>query len=230
MIRLIIVYKEILWILAAIVDGKSTQLAYGHYKYVINDSEVTSGIAEQDLILLQSKIKSFSELMEMANNMEDIDAYNEVKKRRDDSQERYNIYKKNYDRAVKTMNFNAKVDRISGAATSFLNSMINVMGGNSSSSSTYSSSSSTSNGSKKSITNTSSTMSMADQVNFNSLRNTYNKWASDLMQMKNLNGKYQNGYSPSDKQHAQSEMKRIRNDANKKWGKEIPYNSIEDWR
>ena len=70
---------------------------------------------------------------------------------------------------------------------------------------------------------------MSDQVNYNSLRNTYNKWATDLMQMKNLNGKYQKGYSQSDKRHAQSEMKRLRNTAMKNWGKEIPYNSIEDW-
>lgn len=72
-------------------------------------------------------------------------------------------------------------------------------------------------------------MSMSDQVNYNSLRNTYNKWASDLMQMKNANGKYQNGFKVTDKKHAQDEMKRIRKSAMQKWSKEIPYNSIEDW-
>lgn len=72
-------------------------------------------------------------------------------------------------------------------------------------------------------------MSMSDQMNYNSLRNTYNKWASDLMEMKNANGKYQNGFKASDKKHAQDEMKRIRKSAMQKWNKEIPYNSIEDW-
>ena len=70
---------------------------------------------------------------------------------------------------------------------------------------------------------------MSDQANYNSLRTTYNKWASDLMQMKNSNGRYQNGFNITDKKHAQNEMKRIRRDALNKWGKEIPYNSIEDW-
>ena len=72
-------------------------------------------------------------------------------------------------------------------------------------------------------------MSMSDQVNYNSMRNTYNKWAQDLMQMKNANGKYQNGFKASDKKHAQDEMKRIRKSSIQKWNKEIPYNSIEDW-
>ncbi|MBP3228549.1 MAG: hypothetical protein J6M53_07215 [Bacteroidaceae bacterium] len=53
--------------------------------------------------------------------------------------------------------------------------------------------------------------------------------AQDLMAMKTAGGKYQNGYSASDKQHVQSEMKRLRKAAKQKWGKEIPYNSIEDW-
>ncbi len=72
-------------------------------------------------------------------------------------------------------------------------------------------------------------MSGSDMQNYNSLRNTYRKWADDLREMKFANGKYQNGYSQSDKQHAQSEMKRIRQTAQSKWGKEIPYDSIEDW-
>ena len=76
---------------------------------------------------------------------------------------------------------------------------------------------------------TGTTMSAADQQNYNTLRKTYNKWASDLMEMKNANGKYQNGYSQNDKRHAQSEMKRIRNMAKSKWGKDIDYNSLEDW-
>ena len=91
------------------------------------------------------------------------------------------------------------------------------------------SASSGNNSSKVSNTNGKSQMSMSDQVNYNSLRNTYNKWASDLMEMKNANGKYQNGFKASDKKHAQDEMKRIRKSAMQKWNKEIPYNSIEDW-
>lgn len=85
------------------------------------------------------------------------------------------------------------------------------------------------NSSTTSNTKEKSQMSMSDQVNYNSLRNTYNKWASDLMEMKNANGKYQNGFKASDKKHAQDEMKRIRKSAMQKWNKEIPYNSIEDW-
>ena len=85
------------------------------------------------------------------------------------------------------------------------------------------------NSSKTSNTKGKSQMSMSDQMNYNSLRNTYNKWASDLMEMKNANGKYQNGFKASDKKHAQDEMKRIRKSAMQKWSKEIPYNSIEDW-
>ena len=79
--------------------------------------------------------------------------------------------------------------------------------------------------------NTSNTtnLTMSDQVNYNSMRNTYNKWADDLQQMKNANGKYQNGYTANQKKHAQSEMERIRKQAKEKWGKEIPYNSIENW-
>lgn len=216
--------------LADLVDRETTQLSYGHYINYIDEKEVRSGVAEQDLILLQRKIKSFSELMEMAKNIGDENAYNYVKQRKDDTQARYDKYKANYDYKVKIINFNAKVDRISGIATSFLNTMINAMGGNSSTSSTtYSSSIGIANDKKQMKTNTSPSMSMSDQVNYNSLRNTYNKWAMDLMQMKSLSGKYQKGYTSNDKQHAQSEMKRIRKDAMKKWGKEIPYNSIEDW-
>ena len=72
-------------------------------------------------------------------------------------------------------------------------------------------------------------MSLTDAQNYQSLRNTYNKWANDLIQMKNANGQYSNGYNQSDKKHTQSEMKRIRQSAKSKFGKEIPYNSIEDW-
>lgn len=74
-----------------------------------------------------------------------------------------------------------------------------------------------------------SQMSMTDQVNYNSLRNTYNKWAQDLMEMKNANGKYQNGFKASDKKYAQDQMKQLRKMSMQKWNKEIPYNSIEDW-
>ena len=73
-------------------------------------------------------------------------------------------------------------------------------------------------------------MGLADAKNYQTMRDTYNKWAYDLMQMKNANGRYQNGYTQQDKQHAQSEMKRLRQMAKQKWGKDIPYNSIEDWK
>lgn len=91
------------------------------------------------------------------------------------------------------------------------------------------SASSGNNSSKVSNTKGKSQMSMSDQVNYNSLRNTYNKWAQDLMEMKNANGKYQNGFKVSDKKYAQDKMKQIRKMSLQKWNKEIPYNSIEDW-
>ena len=119
---------------------------------------------------------------------------------------------------------------------SFANSLAttaSILQGNSSSAYTSSSSSSSYSSStslKETTPSSNSTMSLSDARNYQVQRNTYNKWASDLMQMKNANGKYQNGYTQSDKQHAQSEMKRIRENAKQRWGKEIPYNSIEDWR
>lgn len=95
----------------------------------------------------------------------------------------------------------------------------------------YSTYSSTASGalSSSSRNNLSGGMSLSNAQNYQSLRDTYNKWANDLMQMKNANGRYSNGYTQSDKKHAQSEMKRIRQSAKSKFGKEIPYNSIEDW-
>ena len=66
---------------------------------------------------------------------------------------------------------------------------------------------------------------MSDQYNYNILRNTYNKWATDLSMMKNGNREY----TTEDKRKAQDEMKRIRKMAKEKWNKDIPYNSIEDW-
>lgn len=119
---------------------------------------------------------------------------------------------------------------------SFANSLAttaSILQGNSSSAYTSpasSSSYSSSTSRKETTPSSNSTMSLSDARNYQVQRNTYNKWASDLMQMKNANGKYQNGYTQSDKQHAQSEMKRIRENAKQRWGKEIPYNSIEDWR
>ena len=215
--------------LAELVDEKETELPYGHYQHYVKDTEVTSGAAKRDLILLQRKIKSFTELMDIAKRLGDTDAYNDVKKRKESNQKAYDKYKENYDRAVKVMNFNSSVDKIAGAATSFLNTMMNAVGGSSPNYNTTSSASGTSMGNQGGSTSTSKRMTMTDQVNYNSLRNTYNKWASDLMQMKNRNGHYQNGYNTSDKLHAQSEMKRIRSEAKSKWNKEIPYNSIEDW-
>lgn len=215
-----------------LVDAKPIQVR--HYVNYIDESDVNSGAAEQDLILLQSKIKSFTELMEMTETIGDNDGYQEAKKRKDDTQNSYNKYKKNYDYAVSTMKFNAKVDRIANAATSIVNSLAAIAASTNTSSTSYSSSSSISSNSKgkngSSIGQENATqMSLADQVNYNSLRNTYKKWASDLMQMKTLSGKYQRGYTINDKNKAQSEMKRLRKDSMNKWGKEIPYDSIEDW-
>lgn len=121
------------------------------------------------------------------------------------------------------------MDRLANTATSVLNSIANTIGGNSSTTLSYNTTSNNSSTSNASANTKGNQMSMSDQVNYNSLRNTYNKWASDLMQMKNANGKYQNGFKESDKKHAQDEMKRIRKSAMQKWNKEIPYNSIEDW-
>ena len=127
------------------------------------------------------------------------------------------------------MNTIDKIDNYANTAISGLNSVANAIGGTSTGATPNSSvaigNSSVSTNSIKQ----GSQMSMSDQVNYNSLRNTYNKWASDLMQMKNANGKYQNGFKVTDKKHAQDEMKRIRKSAMQKWNKEIPYNSIEDW-
>ncbi|MBQ8452478.1 MAG: hypothetical protein IJ539_01720 [Prevotella sp.] len=218
-----------IYALLSLVDDNSAQLHCS--RSYISESEVTSGVAEQDLLLLQNKIKTLSEILEMANNLGDSKAYDEVKIVMDRTQKTYDRYEENYNRTVKLMKFNAKIDRISSASTSFLNSMISALGGNSSNStSTYSSNSNTSSSGITSKNSNSSTMSMSDQLNYNSLRNTYNKWASDLMQMKNANGKYLNGYTAADKSHAQSEMKRIRKEAKEKWGKDIPYNSYEDWK
>ncbi|MBR1881846.1 MAG: WG repeat-containing protein [Muribaculaceae bacterium] len=109
-----------------------------------------------------------------------------------------------------------------------INNLASVYNNNSANYSTYSSSES-GELSSSSKTNSSGGMSLTDAQNYQSLRNTYNKWANDLIQMKNANGQYSNGYTQSDKKHAQSEMKRIRQSAKSKFGKEIPYNSIEDW-
>lgn len=127
-------------------------------------------------------------------------------------------------------------DQLINNLNSFANSLAttaNILQGNSSSaytSSASSSSYSSSTSRKETTPSSNSTMSLSDARNYQVQRNTYNKWANDLMAMKNHNGKYQNGYTQSDKQHAQSEMKRIRENAKQRWGKEIPYNSIEDWR
>lgn len=134
-----------------------------------------------------------------------------------------------YDKNVKRIDFNDRMDRLANTATSVLNSIANTIGGNSSTTLSYNTTSNNSSTSNASANTKGNQMSMSDQVNYNSLRNTYNKWASDLMQMKNANGKYQNGFKESDKKHAQDEMKRIRKSAMQKWNKEIPYNSIEDW-
>lgn len=116
-----------------------------------------------------------------------------------------------------------------------INSLASYYG--SSVSNNYSSNQNTSSNNGSSKTSSSShhptsdgaSMSGIDQQNYIELRKTYRKWADDLVAMKNHNGKFQNGYTENEKRHAQEAMKRISNMAKEKWGKEIPYDPIEDW-
>lgn len=206
-------------------------LYYGsNERHYVHEKNIADGSVEENMNLLRNKIQAYSELLDMANNLNDKEAHKTLSKLQDDAKKRLSYYEDGLRRTTKIMNFNAKVDRIANASTSFLYSMANAMGGNSSTAPSTYSSNDRSSSSGASSNNNSSTMTMSDQMNYNTMRNTYNKWASDLMQMKNMNGNYRNGFNANDKKHAQSEMKRLRNEAMKKWGKEIPYNSIEDWR
>ncbi len=199
-------------------------------KIYIPDEDVLNGKVEEDISIMSKRLVDYQGLIDMANELQDTLARSVVQKKYDKLRTDLEDLKLAYKKDVKRLNQIAKIDRFANVATSVLNSVASAIGGTS----TNTSSSSTTTGTSSISIGTNSTkqdsqMSMSDQVNYNSLRNTYNKWASDLMQMKNANGKYQNGFKASDKKHAQDEMKRIRKSAMQKWKKEIPYNSIEDW-
>lgn len=215
----------------AIEKENKIQLLYfgGPDKYYLNDEYVVNGEAVKNMEALARRIAVYKELEKMARQINDTEAYKMVSNEREDAEIKLAHYEDALRRTTKLMRFNASVDRFSNTATSILNSMANAYGSLSSNSNYSYSNSSTANSSGSKNVSGKQSMSMSDQVNYNSLRNTYNKWASDLMQMKNANGRYINGFSINDKKHAQSEMKRLRNEAMNKWGKEIPYNSIENW-
>lgn len=198
-------------------------------KIFIYDEDIRNGNVENDIVRMEKRLVDYQGLINMAKELNDTLAHNIVKKEYDRLKTNLEDLKLAYGKNLKRINTNDKIDNFANTATSVLNSVANAIGGTSTG---------TASNSSAAIGNTSvstnsikqgSQMSMSDQVNYNSLRNTYNKWASDLMQMKNANGKYQNGFKVTDKKHAQDEMKRIRKSAMQKWSKEIPYNSIEDW-
>ena len=198
-------------------------------KIFIYDEDIRNGNVENDIVRMEKRLVDYQGLINMAKELNDTLAHNIVKKEYDRLKTNLEDLKLAYGKNLKRINTIDKIDNFANTATSVLNSVANAIGGTSTG---------TASNSSAAIGNTSvstnsikqgSQMSMSDQVNYNSLRNTYNKWASDLMQMKNANGKYQNGFKVTDKKHAQDEMKRIRKSAMQKWNKEIPYNSIEDW-
>ena len=198
-------------------------------KIFIYDEDIRNGNVENDIVRMEKRLVDYQELINMATELNDTLAHNIVKKEYDRLKTNLEDLKLEYGKDLKRINTIDKIDNFANTATSVLNSVANAIGGTSTGTTSYSS---TVNGKSSASTNSvkqESQMSMSDQVNYNSLRNTYNKWASDLMQMKNANGKYQNGFKVADKKHAQDEMKRIRKSAMQKWNKEIPYNSIEDW-
>ncbi len=180
---------------------------------------------------MSKRLVDYQGLIDMAKELQDTLAIDVVQGKYDKLKIDLEDLKLEYNKDVKRLNSIAKINEFANAATSVLNSVVSAIGGTSTNTSSYSS---TTTGTSPISIGPNSTkqgvqMSMSDQVNYNSLRNTYNKWASDLMQMKNANGRYQDGFKLSDKKHAQDDMKRIRKSAMQKWNKEIPYNSIEDW-
>lgn len=213
---------------------------HGSFRYDVKsgyatDEDVMDGTASYNIALFQSNLKYYETLLKMAKEMGDKVAYDEVSGRIAKARNALYAYEEAVGKTQHSIERNARIDMISNSLSSVLNSMATAVESSQSSSVGLGasgqgdgvSSGGSSRSSKKG--DSSSTMTGSDQRNYNTLRNTYNKWASDLMQMKNLNGRYQNGYEEKDKRHAQSEMKRIREMAKSKWGKEIPYNSIEDW-
>ena len=197
------------------------------------DEYVMDGTAQREMETIKEQINYCGWLEEMAKAEKNKSAGSDVREKRWALEKSLRNYENAYNRTKKLLAFNARMDRFANTATSVLNSIASAYASfhySASGSSNSSVGNGNANSSSSSNRGQGKNMSMADQTNYNSLRNTYNKWASDLMQMKNSNGRYQNGYSDSDKRNAQSEMKRIRQSAMQKWGKEIPYNSMEDWK
>ena len=194
-----------------------------------NEDDIRNGVIKEDMIRMGKRLEDYQSLMNLAKQINDTVSFKTVNSEYKKLHSLLQDFEFYYDKNVKRIDFNDKMDRLANTATSVLNSIANTIGGNSSTTLSYNTTSNNSSTSNASANTKGNQMSMSDQVNYNSLRNTYNKWASDLMQMKNANGKYQNGFKASDKKHAQDEMKRIRKSAMQKWSKEIPYNSIEDW-
>lgn len=194
-----------------------------------NEDDIRNGVIKEDMIRMGKRLEDYQSLMNLAKQINDTVSFKTVNSEYKKLHSLLQDFEFYYDKNVKRIDFNDRMDRLANTATSVLNSIANTIGGNSSTTLSYNTTSNNSSTSNASANTKGNQMSMSDQVNYNSLRNTYNKWASDLMQMKNANGKYQNGFKASDKKHAQDEMKRIRKSAMQKWSKEIPYNSIEDW-
>lgn len=198
-------------------------------KVFIYDEDIRNGNVENDIVRMEKRLVDYQGLINMAKELNDTLAHNIVKKKYDRLKTNLEDFKLEYEKDLKRINTIDKINNFANTATSVLNSVANAIGGTSMRTTSYSSAAIGNTSVNTNSVKQSSQMSMSDQVNYNSLRNTYNKWASDLMQMKNANGKYQNGFKVTDKKHAQDEMKRIRKSAMQKWNKEIPYNSIEDW-
>lgn len=194
-----------------------------------NEDDIRNGVIKEDMIRMGKRLEDYQSLMNLAKQINDTVSFKTVNSEYKKLHSLLQDFEFYYDKNVKRINFNDRMDRLANTATSVLNSIANTIGGNSSTTLSYNTTSNNSSTSNASANTKGNQMSMSDQRNYNSMRNTYNKWAQDLMQMKNANGKYQNGFKASDKKHAQDEMKRIRKSAMQKWSKEIPYNSIEDW-
>ncbi len=177
--------------------------------------------------LLENKVSLYEQLIAIAEQSGDQNELIMCKLGSQYSKNRLMEYKKEVKYAQDLAKFTEKVNSISSIMTSVFNCGASIAGAfqnGAQASGTISD-----NNSRSSHLNNGNNLSLSDMTNYQSLRNTYMKWANDLMQMKNANGQYSNGYSQSDKKHAQNEMKRIRQTAKSKFGKEIPYNSLEDW-
>lgn len=209
----------------------------GHYTrmektdefYIYYEDEVRDGTIGEDIVRMKKRLAAYQELIKLSKEINDSTSLSIVQKKYVHLKSDIKDLKIAYEKECKRINFNNRMDRFVNIATSTLNSVANAIGGNSSNTMPYNATSNSNSKNNVSSSTKAYQMSISDQLNYNSIRNTYNKWAQDLMQMKNAIGKYQNGFKTSDKIHAQNEMKRIRKSARQKWNKEIPYNSIEDW-